>query len=75
MQSIAVCSATTLLLTKRKGKVGHYVKDIGHWDCSQTWLPLNQNETPLSIPAEVLLLSFKDGIQDQLGGAEHQNFV
>lgn len=67
MQSITVCNAATLLLIKRKGKVGQYVKDTGLWECSQMQLSLNPNEATLSIPAEVVLLAFKDGRQHQLG--------
>lgn len=74
MQSTTVCNAATLLFIKRKGKVGQYLKDTGHWECSQMQLPLSPNDTTLSTPTEGVLLAFTDRRQHQLGGAEHQNF-
>lgn len=74
MQSKIACNAVTLLFIKRKGKVGRYVKDTGHWEHSQMQLLLNSNEATLSNPSEVLLLAFKDDRQRQLGGAVHQMF-
>lgn len=50
------------------------MKDAGHWECSQIQLPLDPNEVTLSILSEVLLFAFKDGKQDHLEDAEHQNF-
>lgn len=55
MRSITVSNATTLLFIKRKKKAGQYVKNTGHWECSQMQLLLNPTETTQCVPTEVLL--------------------